>query len=802
MKKIISALMLTTMCISTLLPAPVMAQENVAFEVSISAVNEVGAVGANAEQSNAGKKFTANVTVNSGADMIDHFTYQWGRDWTPIKNETNQTYIPGNDYLNYINQRVFVKAFDADGNQLGSQVMACHDLQAFGRMSKRKVSNSSVSTPTSDTNAYPKQEGYTFELDGKSFTVLDDFSSETETYYVLANDSYGKRVFDTGITDYGTVLFKSSEGTMSSGTGNIAYWLNNDFLTNGNGSYKLPDAIIDNLSEHKYAVAQNQNYQQNEEILKVSLLGRADYYKYIDKFYPIVGNNTSNYWWLRDVQGIVTGGNGKLGPFVVMPNWNSVEGINNTATECHIRPAFYLGKDFFTTVKLDTEKMGYSVKALLAERYTESELGAIYSEDELDAIYSRTPLPYKITNFVIDETDGLTVKFDMTAKTAPETGRSAFTAVYNRGKLCGISMLNAEIEVGTTKKQTIAFDDIDAYDDVRIFCWDMPSQMPQGSPVGISDAIIIHKYIPPSETVSEAEFVLPDTIYGTVGKEMNVYFENVIFCDDIENYQIDVDCTKGVQQSERWTYTPTAAESFTLTVKVLKNHKDVINSKTVSVKVLSAPDDNRNILFLGDTWIDEAQVVSYVKDNFNGADVNFIGTKSKANYPDIKFEGMKNFTTKNFVENSNGFDFGGYLQNNSLTAPDTVVLFMGSNDVSANIESDVTVENIRAVINAIHSYNSNIKIKVCTVPNPADTDEAALRKFKVMRLNRKLLAAFDDMIANVSIAEVHAGVDSAYSFEILEETHTNGSIVYRYADVIYPAAAGYHQCADIIYAGL
>ena len=324
MKKIISALMVTTMCISTLLPAPVMAQENVAFEVSISAVNEVGAVGANAEQSNAGKKFTANVTVNSGADMIDHFTYQWGRDWTPIKNETNQTYIPGNDYLNYINRRVFVKAFDAD----------------------------------------------------------------------------------------------------------------------------------------------------------------------------------------------------------------------------------------------------------------------------------------------------------------------------------------------------------------------------------------------------------------------------------------------------------------------------------------------RNILFLGDTWIDEAQVVSYVKDNFNGADVNFIGTKSKANYPDIKFEGMKNFTTKNFVENSNGFDFGGYLQNNSLTAPDTVVLFMGSNDVSANIESDVTVENIRAVINAIHSYNSNIKIKVCTVPNPADTDEAALRKFKVMRLNRKLLAAFDDMIANVSIAEVHAGVDSAYSFEILEETYTNGSIVYRYADVIYPAAAGYHQCADIIYAGL
>ena len=409
MKRFLSMLISAVMLISTL-PTFAFAEEAAAvdFTVAITSTNEKNRTGDNATDTHVGKTFTATPTVTSGE--VDHFTYQWCRDWTKLPNETNQSYTPGNDALKYYPIRVYVKAYDAN-NKLLKEVEKNLAGTAFGRMTKRAAAVLAEGADKQQASTYPStDDANVFVVDGKRFIILDDFVSDTETYYVLADDTYGTRAFDTGAASYAGIFFRQAATTYtsgdttytaSSGSGNIAYWLNNDFLTTGNGEYKLPQDIINNAVPHQWHMAQNQHWKGYDstaelETFKIALLGRADYYKYMDKFGAVVNGKTSDYWWLRDVQGINMGGtNGAAGPFVVMPWHNIVQGSDisfknplteEMTTEAYVRPAFNLGKDFFTTVKLDVDSIGANVKALIAKKYTDEELSKLYTSLEIAKI--------------------------------------------------------------------------------------------------------------------------------------------------------------------------------------------------------------------------------------------------------------------------------------------------------------------------------------------------------------------------------------------------------------------------------
>lgn len=401
MKRFLS-IMISAVMLILALPTFVFAEETAAvdFTVAITSTNETNTIGGNDTNTHVGKTFTATPTVTSGE--VDHFTYQWYRDWTKLPNETKQTYTPGNDSLKYFPIRVYVSAYDAD-NTLLKTVEANLGGTAFGRMSKRVAAVLAEGADKQQASTYPStDDANVFVVDGKRFIILDDFVSDTETYYVLADDTYGTRAFDTGAASYAGIFFRQAATTYtsgdttytaSSGEGNIAYWLNNDFLTNGNGEYKLPQDIIDNAVPHQWHMAQNQHWKgyagvTELETFKIALLGRADYYKYMDKFGAVVNGKTSDYWWLRDVQGINMGGtNGAAGPFVVMPWHNCVQGVQiEDVKEAYVRPAFYLGKDFFTNVKLDVDSIGANVKALIAKKYTDEELSKLYTSLEIAKI--------------------------------------------------------------------------------------------------------------------------------------------------------------------------------------------------------------------------------------------------------------------------------------------------------------------------------------------------------------------------------------------------------------------------------
>ncbi|MEG1441986.1 MAG: hypothetical protein RSC29_04930, partial [Oscillospiraceae bacterium] len=82
-----------------------------------------------------------------------------------------------------------------------------------------------------------------FTVDGKKFSLLEYRPENQDSkYLVIAQDSYGRHVFDGDNTQ----KFDTEDPN------NVAAWLNNEFLTDGNNYvgtiYKLPDGIINNIN--------------------------------------------------------------------------------------------------------------------------------------------------------------------------------------------------------------------------------------------------------------------------------------------------------------------------------------------------------------------------------------------------------------------------------------------------------------------------------------------------------------------------------------------------------------------------
>lgn len=120
----------------------------------------------------------------------------------------------------------------------------------------------------------PTDENYIFRVDGKRFILLD--TDEEGNFFVLTDDLYGKKAFDTTYKTSKFVIETATEGSdgiltytpgdiagfdesevvfSTTDTTNIGYWLNNNFLNSGNGSAnKLPESIKEYLIEKEWAV--------------------------------------------------------------------------------------------------------------------------------------------------------------------------------------------------------------------------------------------------------------------------------------------------------------------------------------------------------------------------------------------------------------------------------------------------------------------------------------------------------------------------------------------------------------------
>jgi len=200
-----------------------------------------------------------------------------------------------------------------------------------------------------------------FKIEGISgeFILLDD----EDGFFVLTKDVFGTRAFDPDDTQ----KFDIEDPN------NVAYWLNNDFLKNGNSGKKLPDEIIRYIDHEREWFTEGGFQQGNcpeDYTVKcgVVLLSQLEWQKY-DEVFGVLDDIPPYGWWLRTGRGIGGGKNvvlaGKTGDGRIGETFGDV---SSNAVRNYIRPAFYLKDEFFKEVRL--EKIGLNVGTKLSKHFS------------------------------------------------------------------------------------------------------------------------------------------------------------------------------------------------------------------------------------------------------------------------------------------------------------------------------------------------------------------------------------------------------------------------------------------------
>ncbi|MBC8061748.1 MAG: DNRLRE domain-containing protein, partial [Clostridiaceae bacterium] len=224
----------------------------------------------------------------------------------------------------------------------------------------------------------------------KEFILLNTTTDENSKYFVLAKDAYGKRAYDPNNTQ----KFDITDAN------NIAYWLNNDFKTIGNGTgLILPSEIIAHIdNNHVWATeggwATGNCPTDYSTTCGITVMSQTEWYNNITKFGQKDSISTWG-WWLRTGRGISGNANTVLGISVdPVGNLGQTFGTPANIADVNVRPAFYLDKSFFSSVKLDVGTLGTNVKTEILSNYTYNQFLALgYTDPELRDIGFLTSTP-------------------------------------------------------------------------------------------------------------------------------------------------------------------------------------------------------------------------------------------------------------------------------------------------------------------------------------------------------------------------------------------------------------------------
>lgn len=355
---------------------------------------------------------------------------------------------------------------------------------------------------------------------------------------------------------------------------------------------------------------------------------------------------------------------------------------------------------------------------------------------------------------------------------------------------------------------------------------------------------------------SKVRLVLPSVIYGVVGIEMNIYFDNVLLVINPDNYAFKVICGngwKGVQQSDRWTFLPKNEDvgELPFQLEVHDQNNAVIARAETRIRILPADagaGQKVTLLCVGDSLTHVAVYTQHLLDLCQGADnprLTLIGSHrgdgaSAANL----HEGYGGRTTEWFAtcytstarqgpwtqrgspflyldaDKKPKLDFGQYCRDlNKGEAPDIVTFFLGINDTvpctDANIDAQIdrTLKYFEILIAMVHAVKKNTKIGVVLIPPPAATQDAFgancacvytrwQTKRNQHRLVERLIEHFGDRDKDqIFLLPVYVNLDCRHNYPVNNASWNSRTTAQgiRQVNALHPAPEGYRQIGDSFY---
>jgi lysophospholipase L1-like esterase len=326
---------------------------------------------------------------------------------------------------------------------------------------------------------------------------------------------------------------------------------------------------------------------------------------------------------------------------------------------------------------------------------------------------------------------------------------------------------------------------------------------------------------------------LPPTIPALVGKEINIYFDNVI--DKSKNYDFDVVCTKGIQQNERWTWVPDVAGTFALTLNIYQNFV-LFRTMTTSIVVKAIAVGSavtKKMLCIGDSTT-AAGVYTGEIINLFGADVmdiTLLGAQGAGSNHWEGFGGWSAYTfahTPSLTINTNpfwntgtgAFDFAWYMSQHAYTGVDYVTIHLGINDIF-NFVTDATASggfatilaDLDIMVNSIKAYDANVKIGVMVTIPPSANQEGfgsyygsgnslwRYRRTYDMWLQAFLAYYKGKEAQGIYLVPINVNLDTVHNMPSTSVAANSRSavMVTRQTNSVHPDTPGYNQMADVLY---
>lgn len=231
-------------------------------------------------------------------------------------------------------------------------------------------------------NYTPKADIFRFDTSGDEYILLD---YDEDGFFVTTKGLCGLHVFDPNSTGKFDLYDKN----------NMAYWLNNDFIYNGNIDedsgvvYQLSEVVLRHIKEHDWLCeAGHERSDFPEDYIvrsKLALMSLTEYKKYAGKVGANDNLDVSLYYFLRTANGTVADS-----PIMVISPGGTAN-YGKAFNKYGVRPVFYLDREVFLAEKLNMMGTGDNVKGKLREVYSYEELSKTYSADELEKIYAKFP---------------------------------------------------------------------------------------------------------------------------------------------------------------------------------------------------------------------------------------------------------------------------------------------------------------------------------------------------------------------------------------------------------------------------
>lgn len=364
---------------------------------------------------------------------------------------------------------------------------------------------------------------------------------------------------------------------------------------------------------------------------------------------------------------------------------------------------------------------------------------------------------------------------------------------------------------------------------------------------------------PPADHLfpGKVRLTLPSVIYGVVGIEMNVYFDNVVLVTNPDNYAFRVICGngwKGIQQSERWTFIPKSEDIGKIPFQIeVRDQDNVVVARAKStIKILPADagaGQKMTMLCIGDSLTCQAVYIQHFMGLCQGKDnprLTLVGSlQGEGAASAMLNEGAPGQTTEWFAtkyspaarkgtwqerqgspflylgsDNRPKLDFARYCQDiNQGKHPNIVVFFLGINDVFSptdeNIESktDQILKYYDELIAMVQSVNKNTIIGVTLIPPPAASQDAFgancgcyytrwQYKRNQHRLVERLIEHFGGREKDqVFLIPAYVNLDCRHNYPTnsMPWNSRNAQQGIRQVNAVHPAPEGYFQIGDSFY---